>query len=33
MEQKKSSSMLVQAQADEAQAAKGIWGWPRQKKL
>jgi hypothetical protein len=30
---KKSSSMLVLAHGSEAQAAEGIWGGPRQKKL
>ncbi len=31
-ERKMPSSMLVQAQAGEAQAARGFWGWPREKK-
>jgi hypothetical protein len=31
-ERKKSSTMLVQAQASEAQAARGFWGRPRHKK-
>ncbi len=32
VERKKLSSMLVQAQAGEAQAARGFWKGPREKK-